>query len=153
MQYSVPQFIEVEDKIIGPLGLKQFLILLGGGLVSLLWWSIFGPGLIFFFLALPTMGLFAFVAFGKFNGRPVLSNLASAVKFFAVSKVRVFQRSGEQDYAVKKAPEQQAATPVQPAALVESRLRTLAYFLDQKSAEEQRLVHSGQMRERWLNQI
>ena len=33
MQYKVPQKIDLEDKIIGPLTLKQFLYLLGGGTV------------------------------------------------------------------------------------------------------------------------
>ncbi|TSC80302.1 MAG: hypothetical protein G01um101429_152 [Parcubacteria group bacterium Gr01-1014_29] len=30
-QFQVPQFIEVEDKIFGPLTTKQFFYLLGGG--------------------------------------------------------------------------------------------------------------------------
>jgi len=37
MQYQVPQYLDVEDKIIGPLSLKQFLILLAGaGIIFLL---------------------------------------------------------------------------------------------------------------------
>ena len=31
MQFQVPQFIEVEDKIVGPLTFKQFIYLAGGG--------------------------------------------------------------------------------------------------------------------------
>jgi len=39
MRFNVPQFIDIEDTIIGPLTLKQFFLLIGGGLVvALLWW-------------------------------------------------------------------------------------------------------------------
>ena len=34
MQFQVPQFIDVENKIIGPLSLRQFLYLAGAGLIS-----------------------------------------------------------------------------------------------------------------------
>ena len=38
MQFQVPQFIEVEDKIFGPLTFKQFVYVLGGaGACYLLW--------------------------------------------------------------------------------------------------------------------
>ncbi|TSC61742.1 MAG: SsrA-binding protein, partial [Parcubacteria group bacterium Athens0416_74] len=30
MQFQVPQFIEVEDKIVGPLTFKQFVFIAGG---------------------------------------------------------------------------------------------------------------------------
>lgn len=154
MQYNVPQFVEVEDKIIGPLGLKQFLLLLFGGLICALYWSIFGAGLIFFVLAIPTMGFFAFLAFGKFNGRPFLANIPGMIGFFLIPKVRVFQRTGEKPLllAKKKAVPLQIGNRPAPEE-VQSRLQRLAYLLDQKSAEEDRLIQSGQMKEKWLNQI
>ena len=33
-QFTVPQFIDVEDKILGPISVRQFLIMLGGGLFA-----------------------------------------------------------------------------------------------------------------------
>jgi hypothetical protein len=36
MQYPVPQFTDVEDRIIGPLTLKQFGIIFGAGVVIFL---------------------------------------------------------------------------------------------------------------------
>ena len=41
MQFPVPQFTDVEDKIIGPLTVKQFGILFGVGVVALLATTIF----------------------------------------------------------------------------------------------------------------
>lgn len=153
MQYSVPQFVEIEDKIIAFLTLKQFLILLGGGLVIFLLWSIFGASIIFFLLTLPTIGFFALLAFGKFNGRPLLANAPHLVSFFLKPRVRIFHRISDLktlSIVKKQEPVASAALPEQP---VSSRLKRLAYLLDQKTAEEERLIHSGKLPQKWLNQI
>lgn len=153
MQYSLPQFVEIEDKIIGPLTLKQFLILLFGGLFIFLYWSIFNMGIAFFVFALPTGAFFAALAFGKYNGRPILSNVYSFLHFFLTPRTRVFERTGEKPLImVKKAPPKAAPEPLSPQ-IVTSRLRKLAYLLDQKTAEEERLIHSGELKQKWLNQI
>jgi hypothetical protein len=38
MQFQVPQFLDVEDKIIGPFTIKQFLYLAGGAGFAYLSW-------------------------------------------------------------------------------------------------------------------
>ena len=38
MQFQVPQFIEIEDKIFGPLTFKQFIYLAGGVGASIVLW-------------------------------------------------------------------------------------------------------------------
>ncbi len=107
MQFSVPQFVEIEDKIIGPLTLKQFLILLGGGLIELLYNSVFKTGILFFLLSLPTVVAFVYLAFGRLNGRPVLSALPAILKFFSSPKVWVFERTGDKTLSlVQKKPVQ-----------------------------------------------
>lgn len=153
MQYSVPQFVEIEDKIIAFLTLKQFLILLGGGLVIFLFWSIFGASIIFFLLTLPTIGFFALLAFGKFNGRPLLANAPYLVNFFLKPRVRIFHRISDlSTLPIMKKPEP-APAAASPEVPVSSRLKRLAYLLDQKTAEEERLIHSGKLPQKWLNQI
>lgn len=154
MQYSLPQFIEVEDKIIGPLTLKQFLILLFGGLIGVFFWSIFKLSLMFFLAFLPTIGIFALLAFGKINGRPALFQVPAFFRFFSAPKIRIYQRLGEKTLAIVKKPKisQKAPETLEPEE-VQSRLRKLAYILDQKTAEEERLIHSKEMQTRWLNQI
>lgn len=154
MQFSVPQFVEIEDRIIGPLTLKQFLILLAGGLIGLFFWSIFKAGFIFFLLTLPTGALFVYLAFGRLNGRPVLANIPNFIKFLTTPKVRVFYRSGEKTLVLtKKKPLEELPKQQQEEEAVKSRLKRLAYLLDQKTAEEERLIHSGEIEKQWLNQI
>ena len=154
MQYSVPQFVDVEDKIIGPLTLKQFLMLLGGGLVIFMYWSIFDVGVLFFLLALPTAFLFAGLAFGKFNGRPLMVNMVEMAKYFFTPKYRLFHRAGAGagPLLVKKAAPP-SATPAVDVQEKSSRLKRLAYLLDQKGAEEERLIHSGAMPKQWLDRV
>lgn len=154
MQFSVPQFVEIEDKIIGPLTLKQFLILLGGGLLEFLYYSIFKTNFLFFLLSLPTVALFAYLAFGRLNGRPVLSSFGAVMKFVSSPKIFVFERTGDKNIVLiqKKTRMEETIVKREPGK-VASQLKRLAYLLDQKTAEEERLIHSGEIEKKWLNQI
>ncbi|PIV10269.1 MAG: hypothetical protein COS49_01390 [Candidatus Portnoybacteria bacterium CG03_land_8_20_14_0_80_41_10] len=91
MQFNVPQFIEVEDKIIGPLTLKQFLYLgAGAGLLFILWFFL---KLGFFIVAAIPIGLFCgALAFYKVNGRPFISFLASLIKYSSKPKLYLWRK-------------------------------------------------------------
>src|SRR3989344_6876056 len=100
MQYAVPQFTDVEDKLIGPFTLKQFLILLATGGILLFFYSILKLSFLFFIFALP-VGLLGFAfAFGKFNGRPYYAYLGALVNFVTKPQSRVFKRE-EPDVEIK----------------------------------------------------
>lgn len=140
MQFSVPQFVEIEDKIFGPLTLKQFLIMVAAGVVCFLFYSIFKLSIVFFVLALPVAGIAAGLAFAKFNGRPVMANIGGFIKFYSTPRIRVFIRSSDKTVAmVKKKPEKPQDLPADQHVDT-SRLKRLAYLLDQKAAEEERLI-------------
>lgn len=68
-QFVVPQFIDVEDKILGPITTRQFLIILGTTLVLFIMYKIlrFLP---FVLSGLPVAGIAATFAFAKINGAP-----------------------------------------------------------------------------------
>ena len=67
-QFVVPQFIEVEDKIFGPITVRQFLILLTAGLLIFGAYSLFD--VILFAISTAILGLTALVfAFYKPNGQ------------------------------------------------------------------------------------
>ena len=145
MQYAVPQFVEVEDKIVGPLTLKQFLILLVGGFFGFMFWSIFKAGAGFFVLMLPTAVIFGGLAFGKFNGRPVISSFPLVVKFFMEPRRRIFKRPPVSRLISKR--NDSGGGPASPEGTDGvsrvSRLHKLAYALDQKSEEQERLIHES----------
>lgn len=68
-QFTVPQFIDVEDKIIGPVTTRQFIIMLVDGLVIFVLYKL----LIFLYFAifgLLMLALGVVVAFARINGQP-----------------------------------------------------------------------------------
>src|SRR3989338_4721011 len=67
-QFVVPQFIDVEDKIIGPVTVRQFLILLVAGLIIFIAYRLADFTLFVIMLAL-IGGLSLVVAFVKINGQ------------------------------------------------------------------------------------
>lgn len=91
MRFEVPQFIEVEDKIIGPLTWKQFVYLAGGvGIIVILFLSV--PFLFFILFALPLGALSFALAFHRINNRPFSIFLESAVKFFTHTRLYLWRR-------------------------------------------------------------
>jgi hypothetical protein len=80
MQFQVPQFLDIEDKIFGPLTLKQFLYLAGAGAISFVTFFAFET---WFWIAITSIATLIAIglAFLKFNGRPAIFYLFSAIKF------------------------------------------------------------------------
>ena len=69
-QFVVPQFLDVEDKVIGPITVRQFIILLLAGGVEFLAWR-FADFSLFFVETIVNAALTILFAFIKVNGRPV----------------------------------------------------------------------------------
>lgn len=81
MRFQVPQFIETEDKIVGPLSLKQFGYLAGAGAISLFLYFLVAAWL-WFLLSLIAVGGGIALAFVKISGRPLIKILAAAAGFY-----------------------------------------------------------------------
>lgn len=93
-QFVVPQFIDVEDKVLGPLSVRQFIILLvGAGLLFLLFNLV---GLIeFVFAAILVMLLLFVFAFIKINGRPFHYFLLSLLQTFRRPSLKLWMKDVE----------------------------------------------------------
>ena len=132
MQFQVPQFIEVEDKIFGPFTFRQFLYLAGGlGAIYLLWRVL--PSLIAIPLILCVGGFAAALAFLQWNGRPFILAMEHAFYFYLRSKLYLWSNAPKA--AKKKAAtseEAQRKPEVYIPKLSESRLHELAWSLDIK---------------------
>ncbi len=129
MRYQVPQFIEVEDKIFGPLTLKQFLYLAGGGGLCLVFYSVL-PIYLFIGLSLPVMGFCGALAFYKVNDRPFIDVIEHAVGYFFGSKLYLWKQRipGANQAAVAPTAKATPAIPV----LSRSKLTDLAWSLNIK---------------------
>lgn len=92
MKFRVPQFIDMEDKIFGPLTLKQFAYVLGAGGFSFLIWTFISIKVIAFILIVPIAGMFIALAFAKINGRPFADTLESAFKYYSNPKIYTWKQ-------------------------------------------------------------
>src|SRR6185436_2346937 len=101
-QYQVPQFIEIEDKIFGPLTLKQFIYLAGGGGVILIFFSLL-PIWLTVILGIPVAALSGALAFYQVNGRPFINVLEHAFEYLLGSKLYLWMQ--RQPQAQTQAPE------------------------------------------------
>jgi hypothetical protein len=96
MQYKVPQNIDMEDKIVGPFTMKQFIYLLVCGSIIYGWWNYLQSNYINFSLefaivAFP-IGLLGFaLALIKINDRPFEYFLLNVARFIASPKHRKWQ--------------------------------------------------------------
>lgn len=91
MEYQVPQFIEVENRIIGPLTFKQFVYLAGGGGVCLI--AFFYLPLIFAVLvALPVAALAGALAFYKINNKPFVEIMEAGFNYLIGGRLYLWKK-------------------------------------------------------------
>ena len=137
MQFQVPQFVEVEDKIFGPLTAVQFAYLAGGlGFAFAMWlllplWLaiILGGPVAFFGLAL---------AFYKYNDRPLIHALEAGFEYFLRSKLYIWQKKqpktiSAEDIDVSGTSDREDPAKYVPAA-TSNRIKDLAWSLDIKES-------------------
>ena len=80
MQFKVPQFIDVEDKIFGPFSFKEFAYIVGGLGASYVIYKIM-PLILGIFLIIPILALAGALTFIKINNRPFVDILQSAFQY------------------------------------------------------------------------
>jgi len=97
MRFEVPQFIEIEDKIFGPLTWKQFVYVAGGGGLAAVFFF-FTPFIIFVLLGVPVAALTFLLSFYPINNRPFALFLESAVNYFKGAKLYLWRKSGSGVY-------------------------------------------------------
>jgi len=93
-EFTVPKFIEQEPKILGPLTLKQTLIMMtGAGICFFLYFTIGKENLfLFILLSLVIMGGFSALTFLKIKGYPILTFFRHFLAFSITSKLFLWRR-------------------------------------------------------------
>jgi len=139
MHYQVPQFIEIEDKIFGPLTLKQFIYLAGGGGICLILYTVL-PLYLMLPLSIPFIVLSLSLAFYKVNDRPLVVTIEHAFKYFLGSKLYLWKpRQAE----AARAAEAQRMSAVSLPTLSESKLKDLSWSLNIKDRETMGVVDTS----------
>lgn len=127
MKYQVPQFIEVEDKVIGPFTIKQFVYLAGGAFMCFIFYR-FLPLIIAIFPIAGVAGLSVALAYYKINNKPFIDFLESAFLYYTKQNLYIWKK---EDKPVS-ASESQAISPKQVYVprMSESKLKELSWTLD-----------------------
>jgi hypothetical protein len=92
MQFRVPQFIDMEDKVFGPFTLKQFGYIVGAGGLSFIIWTLVPIKFFAIILIIPVASLFLALAFVKFNNRSFGEILESAFSYYTGAKVYTWKQ-------------------------------------------------------------
>lgn len=131
MQFQVPQFTDVEDKIIGPLTLKQFIYLGGAGGICVVIYTFVPTGLNFLLMA-PVAIFGGLLAFYKKDGKSFVQILEAFLKYTLASKLYVWKKEPkstkekEEERRSQEVSEPEEVTP----KLSKNKLRELANNLD-----------------------
>lgn len=143
MQFPVPQFTEVEDKIIGPFSIKQFGIAFAAGILIFAAFSISKSVIVLILFSilfgLPALGLI----FAKPNGRPMYNMIGQYIKFFTSPRVLIFYKQGlSEDQASKISPGAETGTKPEQAVSAQDtrgRLKEVNAMLEKQAEEEREL--------------
>ncbi|MBU2595562.1 PrgI family protein [Patescibacteria group bacterium] len=153
MQYKVPQKIDLEDKIIGPLTLKQFIYLLGGGMLDYVIFtaaqSAFWGWLLIFMVSLLALA-FAFV---QVEEQPFSYLMTSFLSYFLRPKIRLWDKRSKIKRTIefKNKKIEKPSPAIKNPAEVKSSLEELAQVLDThgwspKDYQEERIKSSAEAR-------
>lgn len=132
MRFQVPQFIEVEDKIFGPLTLKQFIYLAGAGGIAFMLWTLL-PKFLAILIGGPIVALALALAFYKVNNRPFINVMESAFSYLTSNRLYVWKQRVRKKEKEKKE-ELKKENLLQVPKLSESKLKDIAWSLDIKES-------------------
>ena len=130
MQFKVPQFLDIEDKIFGPFTFRQFVYLAGGAGLCFVLFKLLG----FFFGALPILavaGLAWALAFYRPNNKPFVNMLEAGFYYVMQNKLYLWEKRKAK--IPTRAPNEKTdagAVNKNKVRLSGSKLRDLAWSLD-----------------------
>jgi hypothetical protein len=128
-QYKVPQNVETEDKILGPLSIKQFIYLIIAVLWAFLMWRLFTWFLpLAVLLALPVSGFLVLLAFGSREGVPFEDYVVGFIKFLTLPRKLEWQKDESKEMIITEAPKK--VEEVKAKNVTKGQLKQLAAIID-----------------------
>ena len=135
MRYEVPQFIEVEDKIFGPLSFRQFAYVAGAVGFCVIIYRLAGLFLAIL-LGIPFLLVGVSLAFYKVNNRPFSYMLLAGLSYLFNRKLYLWMhRTESKEHATKRALESEKIVKPYVPKVSENKLKDLAWSLDIKDIQ------------------
>lgn len=130
MRFQVPQFIDVEDRIFGPLTVTQFIYLAGGfGFLLALWLML--PAWAAILFGGPVAALGGALAFVKIHERPLIEVLESAFQYYIKDKLYIWNKEEKEQDTLARDAVTRTEDPAQFVVNATSnKLKDLAWSLD-----------------------
>lgn len=129
-RFIVPQFIDAEDKIFGPITVRQFIIVIIGSLFIFVAYKL-ADFTLFLFEAFVIVALTLLFAFVKFNGAPFHVFFGNFLNTFTKPKIRVWLKEYLAVMEFKSKAENEVNTYVRPKKLSSnSKLSELSLIID-----------------------
>ena len=136
MQFKVPQFLDIEDKIFGPFTFREFAYLAGGAGLCFVLYKLLG----LIFGAIPILIIAGFsiaLTFYKPNNKPFINMIEAGFKYFTQNKLYIWKKhigqarvgSAQPNLSKSKDDKNEAVGELE-SKLNGSRLRDLAWSLD-----------------------
>ena len=136
MQFKVPQFIDVEDKLFGPFTFYQFAYLVGGaGIIFVvykllpLWFGIF--------IIIPVAVLSLLLVFYKINEKPFIFYLQAGLNYMVSGKLYIWKqrlvKPGDKENEKEETPQIVSVLPMTTT----NKLKDLSWSLDVQEKEKE----------------
>ena len=91
MQFQVPQFINIEDKIVGPFTVKQFVYLVGGAAATYVIYH-FLPFYLAIIVIAPFVVFALLLAFSRPNGKPFIFIVQAAISYALGNRLYIWKQ-------------------------------------------------------------
>lgn len=134
MQFQVPQFIEIEDKIFGPLTLKQFLYLAGGGGAAIALYIYIPYKIIAILLIIPIIGFSLALTFYKINNKPFIDVVQAYFYYSIGSKLYLWNKAEKKPISQLSDQLQKTKSLISVPKMSGSKLKDLTWSLDIKES-------------------
>lgn len=139
LQYKVPQNVDVEDKIIGPLTAKQFIQSLMGFSIIYILYATLAPisFTLFMFVAFPIVLLFVALAVYRVNDQPFEKFLFALIQYARRPNIRIWQKETEIADIKVIHTQKREKKEEEKEEITKSQLDELAYILDTRGWVEE----------------
>jgi len=134
MQFKVPQFIDVEDKLFGPFTFAQFVYMVGGAGLVFVIFKFLGIwlGLV---LAIPVAILSLLLVFYQINNKPFIYYLQAGLNYAVSNKLYIWKQRLVKPSSKKEEEVAPATTSMVPK-VSSSKLADLSWSLDVQDKKE-----------------
>ncbi len=128
MRFEVPQFIEIEDKIFGPLTWKQFLYVAGSAGFAVVMFLI--HPIVLVLLGVPVVILGCALAFYPINNRPFVDFLRSMTMYYKGNREYHWKQGAQPVHRDKKPREETSMHPLNTPNTNNKNISSLARKLE-----------------------